>query len=261
MELTFCPLYSGSSGNALYCGYGDTRLLIDAGLSGKTVLGALSSIGINPGTLSGILITHEHSDHVSGAGVLARKLGIPIYANAGTWAAMEGKIGHIDSRQRRVFCTGEDFYMDDINIMPFKTPHDAAESVGFYLESHGRSVCVATDIGHMTEAIYDYLKQADIVLLESNHDREMLRSCSYAPSLKKRIAGKDGHLSNDECAKTLLRLCAEGVKTAILGHLSGEANTPDTALRASEALLAESGERMRLSVALRREIGRMCRVL
>lgn len=131
--MIFCPLYSGSSGNALFVQYGQTRLLIDAGKPGKTLTEALRSIGVEPQSLSGILITHEHSDHISGAGVMARKYRLPIYATPGTWRAMEKKIGVVPPELKVTFNKGQDFYMGDIGVVPFAIPHDAADPVGFRL--------------------------------------------------------------------------------------------------------------------------------
>ena len=148
MDMYFCPLYSGSSGNALFCQYGETRLLIDAGKSGKTIEDALASIGADIRTISGVLITHEHSDHISGAGVLARKYHLPIYATRETWWAMKDKIGKIPPDTMREIEAGRDFWLGDIGVVPFSIPHDAADPVGFRL--YGGSLSVSTAKRYMS---------------------------------------------------------------------------------------------------------------
>ena len=260
MEMYFCPLFSGSSGNALFCQYGDTRLLIDAGKPGRPIEEALRSIGVAPETLSGILVTHEHSDHIAGVGVLARRFSLPVYATPGTWMAMEGKIGKIPGQLRREFYVGRDFWLGDIGVVPFGIPHDAADPVGFRLYGGSLSVSTATDLGHFSREVYDQIAGSSLILLESNHDPEMLRmNPHYNTVLKARILGDRGHLSNEICARALISLVAAGTGTVLLGHLSGENNTPELAMRVSrEALAAEGilpGRDMTLDVALRDTTG------
>lgn len=260
MEMYFCPLFSGSSGNALFCQYGNTRLLIDAGKPGRQLEEAMGSIGVDPGTLSGILITHEHSDHIHGAGILSRKYHLPLYATPGTWAAMEGKIGKIQPEFRREIQAERDFYLGEIGVVPFPIPHDAADPVGFRLYGGSLSVSTATDLGHFSRYVYDQIAGSDLILLESNHDPDMLRANPhYNAMLKARILGDHGHLSNESCAEALLRLVAAGTGTVLLGHLSGENNTPELARRVSTEILARegitAGRDMRLDVALRDRTG------
>ncbi len=261
MEMYFCPLFSGSSGNALFCQYGNTRLLIDAGKPGKAVAEALASIGVKPETISGVLITHEHSDHIAGAGVLSRKYEWPLYATPGTWRGIGDKIGKVDPELKREIAPGREFFLGDIGVAPFAIPHDAAQPVGFRLWGGGSvSIATATDLGVFTDAVYDRIAGSSLVLLESNHDPEMLRSNPhYAPALKQRILSDRGHLSNDACAAALLRLIAGGTGSVILGHLSGENNTPGLARRVSETALNREGilpgRDVGLQVALRDEVG------
>ena len=260
MEMYFCPLFSGSSGNALFCQYGSTRLIIDAGKPGRQMEEALRSIGVDPGTLAGVLITHEHSDHIYGAGVLARKYGLPLYATPGTWAAMEGKLGKVDGGLRREIQAGQDFYLGDLGVVPFPIPHDAADPVGFRLYGGNLSISTATDLGHFSEYVYGQIAGSDLVLLESNHDRDMLRANPhYNARLKARILGQYGHLSNESCAEALLKLIRSGTGTVLLGHLSGENNTPELARAVSTGALAREGIRagrdIRLEVALRDRTG------
>ena len=260
MDLFFCSLFSGSSGNALFCQYGNTRLLIDAGKPGRAVEEALRGIGVAPDTLSGILVTHEHSDHIQGVGVLARRFSLPIYATPGTWTGMEGKVGKIPWNLRREFCVGRDFYLGDIGVVPFGIPHDAADPVGFRLYGGRLSVSTATDLGHFSRAVFDQIAGSSLILLESNHDPDMLRANPhYSAPLKRRILGDHGHLSNASCAAALKHLIAAGTGTVLLGHLSGENNTPALAMEVSRAALAEEdiviGRDVNLSVAMREQTG------
>lgn len=230
MEMTFCPLFSGSSGNALYVATERTRLLVDAGLPGKAVIEALVSIGVNPASLSAILITHEHTDHTKGAGVLSRKFDLPIYATPGTWYAMERAIGPVSQRNRREFSPETDFYVDEIGVTPFSIPHDAAEPVGYRLNHGMFSVATATDMGVVRKTVLEQLSGVDLLLLESNHDPEMLkRNPRYSQTLKKRILSNKGHLSNEACAQAVLNLIDTGVRHVVLGHLSAENNLPELA--------------------------------
>lgn len=242
MKLTFCPLFSGSSGNALLVCGGNTRLLIDCGMTGKQICGALESVGASPDTLDAILITHEHSDHVKGAGVMSRKYHLPVYANEPTWNAMAKCVGEIGHDNVRFFESGTDLLLGDLCVYSFQTPHDAAESVGFRVSYGNRSIAVATDMGHMLKRVFEEIRTADLVLLESNHDPRMLmENPHYSSALKRRILGNQGHLCNEVCAKTLVKLCESGVKRAILGHLSGENNTPQLAMDTALEILTDSG--------------------
>ena len=221
MEMYFCPLYSGSSGNALFVQYGNTRLLVDAGKTGQQLTEALGRIGVAPETLSGILITHEHSDHIAGVGVMARRYRLPVFATGGTWAAMEAKVGKIGPGLRQEIQAGRDFYLGDIGVVPFPIPHDAADPVGFRLYGGKLSVATATDLGHFSRYVYDEIAGSDLILLESNHDPEMLRANPrYSGWLKQRILGERGHLSNQACAEALLRLTAAGTGTRSDEHTS-----------------------------------------
>lgn len=259
-EMYFCPLFSGSSGNALFCQYGNTRLLIDAGKPGRQIEEALRSIGVDPATLSGVLITHEHSDHIHGAGIISRKYHLPLFATSGTWAAMAGKIGKIAPEFRQEIQAGRDFYLGEIGVAPFPIPHDAADPVGFRLYGGSLSIATATDLGHFSRFVYDQIAGSDLILLESNHDPDMLRANPhYNMQLKTRILGDHGHLSNEACSEALVHLIAAGTGTVLLGHLSGENNTPELARQVSIQALAregiQPGRDVQLDVALRDHTG------
>ena len=260
MDLIFCPLYSGSSGNALFVQYGGTRLLVDAGKPGRTVEDALRFIGVEPESLNGILLTHEHSDHISGVGVLSRRWKLPVYATPGTWRGIGSKIGKLPDGMKRTFDRDADFYVGDLGVTPFAIPHDAAEPCGFRLWGGGVSLSTATDIGHYTESVHSAISGSDLILLERNHDPDMLR-CNphYSAALKRRILSNHGHLSNEACAEAIVRLAEAGTRSLILGHLSGENNTPSLALTTSENRVELEGMRLgediRIDLAWRDRVG------
>lgn len=255
MELRFCPLFSGSSGNALYLGCGDTHLLIDAGMSGAKITAEMERVGIHPSLLSGILVTHEHQDHIAGVGVLSRRYHLPIYANEATWDAMREKLGAIHENNVRVFETGANFHIGPIDVTPFSIPHDAADPVGYSFIAGRSKLSVATDLGAVKESWLKHVEESDLVLLESNHDLDMLKAGRYPYELKRRIMGRKGHLSNDDAGRAAVELTRRGVRVIILGHLSGENNFPELAYQSvccalqSEGI--EPGRDVALSVASR----------
>ena len=260
MQMTFCPLFSGSSGNSTYVEAGDTRILIDAGLTGKAVTEALASIRVLPESLNGILITHEHSDHVKAAGILSRKYRIPIYANEPTWNAMAKGLGDVHPSLRRVFDTDNDFFIGEMSVSPFSIPHDAAQPVGYRVFAGGRSIATATDMGYLHKEVLKRIAGSDIVLLESNHDPDMLlQNPRYSQTLKNRILGRHGHLSNDMCAEGIMKLYETGVRHVVLGHLSAENNTPELALETAVRTCCEHGicvgEELFIDMAWRDRVG------
>ncbi|MBQ9264619.1 MAG: MBL fold metallo-hydrolase [Clostridia bacterium] len=251
MRFTFCPLFSGSSGNALFIGAGDTRILIDAGMPGKAIERALNEIGILPETLTAIAVTHEHSDHVKGVGIMSRKYHLPVYANERTWNAMARNVGEIAPRNRRMFTDEEDFYIGDLALYPFSIPHDAADPVGYRVYYGGRSVATATDMGYVKKSVLKTLSGVDVLLLESNHDPDLLmQNPHYSLYLKQRILGNHGHLSNATSAEALVALYETGVRQVLLGHLSGENNTPELALSTATERLVKEGVRLNEDIGL-----------
>lgn len=242
MKFQLCSLNSGSCGNATYIAAGDTRLLVDAGLSGKAITQALAQIGVMPEMLSGILVSHEHIDHVRGIGVLARRYHLPVYANYRTWQAMYRLIGEVPAAQRRIFESEQDFFIQDLNILPFVIPHDTPEPVAFRVHHGNHSVAVATDMGCVPKRVLKHLAGTDLVLLESNHDPDMLEHNERYPlMLKRRIMGTNGHLSNQDCGETLIKLSDSGVRYALLGHLSQDNNTPEMAIQTVTETLIKGG--------------------
>ena len=250
MQYRFSPLFSGSNGNSILVEMDDTHILIDAGVSGSRIVHALETQGVTPGMIDGILITHEHSDHVQGAGILSRKYDIPLYATRGTWAAIAARMGRLSPSNVRELRAFEDFYIGRMSVMPFPLPHDAAEPVGYCVACGGRRVAVATDIGHIKGDWLEAIVKCDLVLLESNHDVNMLKAGRYPYELKRRILGNFGHLSNEAAGHVAVKLAESGVGHIVLGHLSGENNFPELALRTVMDALEAEGFRPGVDVGL-----------
>lgn len=230
--MDFCSIASGSSGNCIFVGTDHTSVLIDAGISGKKVTEGLRSIDRKPEELDAILITHEHSDHIKGLGVLARKYGIPVYSSAGTKNAMlsQKMLGKVDESLFHEIVPDTCFGIGDIFVQPFRVSHDAAEPVAYRFCCGEKSVAVATDLGFYDDYIVDHLKNLDAVLLESNHDINMLQVGAYPYYLKQRILGRRGHLSNENAGRLLGEILHDNMKAVMLGHLSKENNYEALAL-------------------------------
>ena len=224
--MRLCSIASGSSGNCIYVGSNTTNLLIDTGISGKKVEFGLNSLDLTTKDLDGIFVTHEHSDHIKGLGVIARKCGVPIYATSGTIKAMEesGSLGKLPEGIFHEIQGDREYQIGDLTVHPFHISHDAAEPVGYRVNQGEHSVGIATDMGVYDEYIVDNLKGLDALLLEANHDVNMLQVGSYPYYLKRRILGERGHLSNETAGKLLCRLLHDGMKDILLGHLSKENN-------------------------------------
>ena len=225
--MIFCPLYSGSSGNSIFVSSEKTKLLIDAGLPGKSIESAMNLIGHTAADVDGIFITHEHGDHVKGVGVLSRKYDIPIYTNEATWNAIRGSIGKVKDHNIKII--EESVSINDMEIRSFGISHDAACPRGYSITDGNKKACVATDLGFFSQEVRRNIEDADIVLLECNHDIEMLKFGPYPYSLKRRILSDVGHLSNDDCGKAIVSITNSKFKNIILGHLSKTNNYPDLA--------------------------------
>ena len=222
---------SGSSGNCIYVGSDNTHLLIDTGIAYKRIEAGLNDIGLKGQDLKGILVTHEHSDHVCGLGVLARKLGIPMYGSQGTIEALKKNhaLGKVDESLYRVIRAEEDFMLGDLLVRPFANTHDAAQPLGYRVEQGNRSVAVCTDLGNYSQYTVSKLQGLDAILLESNHDVRMLQVGPYPYALKQRILSDYGHLSNEASGRLLCELLHDNMKYIMLGHLSKENNLPELA--------------------------------
>jgi phosphoribosyl 1,2-cyclic phosphodiesterase len=225
-------LQSGSSGNCVFVRSGDTRLLFDAGISGSKAQSRLAACGYDIRSCDALILSHEHSDHISGVGVFHRKFGLPVYANQRTWNATQSRsaTGCIGSPNH--FVSGESFQIGCLRIDPIRTPHDAVEGVCFVIEDSksGERFGLLTDLGHAFDGLAEVISSLDAVLLESNYDDRMLRHGPYPRYLKERIAGKAGHISNDDSAELLDAAQSDQLQWACLGHLSAHNNSPDIAL-------------------------------
>ena len=206
----------------------------------RTITGALCQIGASPESIDALVITHEHSDHIRGVGIFARRYKTPIYANARTWEAMQPDVGEIPAGCIRIFETGRDFYIKDMNVLPFKTPHDAAESVGYCFQCREGKVGLMTDIGHITQGIVNNLKGSSFLLLESNYDKDMLLNGRYPQFLKERIAAPNGHLSNAECKNLLEKVISPALKCVMIGHISEENNRHALAIDCAKKALFDT---------------------
>lgn len=229
--MQLCSIVSGSSGNCIYAGSDNTHLIIDAGISGKRVENGLNEIDLSTKDINGILVTHEHSDHIAGLGVLARRYSIPIYATAGTINAIlcTKSLGKIDTSLLHEVSEDVDFEIGDIKVHPISISHDAAQPVAYRLNSGKKSVAVMTDLGYFNDYIVENLIGLDALLLESNHDIRMLETGPYPYPLKQRILGNRGHLSNENAGRLLNRVLNDNIKKVFLGHLSQENNMAELA--------------------------------
>lgn len=241
MGIKFCSLSSGSTGNCQYIETKNTRILVDGGFSGKKIESLLSSIGVCPSSLDGILVTHEHIDHVKGVGVFSRRYNLPIFANSNTWKGMEGTIGKIKGENIKTFVTGDYFDIKDISINPIKVFHDALEPVGFVLYINKVKISIITDTGLINEDIKDKIKDSSLYFMESNHDIEMLKEGSYPWALKQRILSPNGHLSNDDAGKALGQVISGKGEIILLAHLSQDNNTPYLAAETVKHIIAKQG--------------------
>lgn len=259
MTLKFCSFASGSSGNCYLVRDEKTAIIIDAGISGKKIFEGLEASGTPKEMVEAVLITHEHIDHVKSIPILSKKLpNGAVYANEATWKAIERPVAE---EKRRTFVTMEDFYIGDFIVRAFPLSHDAAEPVGFSLYHGDRQISLLTDSGCVEEEIYEEISQADLLVLEANHEEEMLLFGRYPYALKKRILGDSGHLSNVTAGKCLCRIVNEKPKKrrVILGHMSRENNTPEVAMQAVVNTLEEMGiyvgGNLLVEIAARESIG------
>jgi len=239
-------LASGSRGNCAIVASTRTRILVDAGISCRETFKRMKSQGEDPHTLSAVLITHEHSDHIYGLATLARRLQIPIFMTGATHAAwaramrnQNGERPHLDRLER--FESGHRFQVGDIEVKPFTIPHDAADPVGFTFRVEGVKVSLATDLGYLPANVRDHLRGSDILIMESNHDVEMLRVGPYPWSVKQRVASNVGHLSNEKLAHFFANDYDNSAAFVVLAHLSEQNNHPEIARREAEQALAQRG--------------------
>lgn len=247
-------LSSGSDGNLTYIETDNTKILVDDGLSCKETQNRLSLIGVDGNQIDGIVITHEHKDHIKGVDVFSRKYNIPIYAHDEVWAGLYDKLPKVDDKNKKIFT--DTFGIKDLVITPVEVPHDV-KCFGFSISENDKKISILTDLGHTEDRILNSVKGSQLVYVEANHDINMLKNCEKYPlTLKMRIAGKNGHLSNDASAEFIEKLVTSGTRQIVLAHLSKENNTPELAFNYISSKLADKdlieGEMFKIDVALTR---------
>lgn len=263
--MRLCSIASGSSGNCIYIGSEETHVLVDAGISCKRIEAGLKKAELTGKDISGLFITHEHSDHIQGLGVLTRRYGIPIYATRGTIEGILQGVKNLGEIKEELFHevnVDEDFQLGDLTIHPFRISHDAKEPCGYRFESEGRKAAIATDMGTFNPYIVENLQGMNAVLLEANHDVRMLQAGPYTYALKQRILSDRGHLSNDNTGLLLNKILHDDLKHILLGHLSKENNMPELAfetvkLEINAADTPYRAEKLDLRVASRNEVGEL----
>ncbi len=240
MSVQFTILGSGSGGNCAYLETPGARLLIDAGFSGRQIRQRLATLGRSPETLTGILVTHEHSDHVQGLGVISSKLDIPVYLNRFTREATEA--AQKCRLKAAIFETGASFEIGDVTVDTFPVPHDASDPVGFLFRTPFGNVGFLTDLGHATKLVIERVRPSNILVLEANHDLKLLQEDTKRPwPTKQRILSRHGHLSNDAAADVAAELASPHLQRIYLGHLSRDCNRPELAMKAVGGRLKSIG--------------------
>jgi len=257
--MKFCVLGSGSKGNATYLESDGTSILIDAGMSGKELDKRLSAIGVELSTIDAILVTHEHNDHIQGVGVLSRRSGIPVYANPATFTAAAKIVNRLFSYNE--FETGGTFYFRNLEIHPFSISHDTEDPVGFRISDGDIAFGYCTDTGKVSQLMLHRLAACQALVLESNHDIDMLQNGTYPPYLKQRIRSGHGHLDNAQTAVFLKELLHEKLQHVVLAHLSEENNDPEIVFHTAAEVLNNSPqyreEAIQISVACQGRVGQL----
>jgi phosphoribosyl 1,2-cyclic phosphodiesterase len=238
--MRFSVLGSGSRGNAVFIEHGKTGLLIDAGFSGKEIAARLKSIGRDLGDVQAICLTHEHRDHISGVGVISRKCNVPVFANPATFSAGEELLGKLCARKE--FETGTPVEIGDLLVRSFRVSHDTADPVGFVVSDGQRSLGYCTDTGRVSHLMAKRLGACNALILEFNHNLDMLKNGPYPLQLQQRVRSNMGHLSNEDAAAFLAQIMGEHLQIVVLAHLSETNNTPMLASKAAMAAVREWGE-------------------
>lgn len=240
-------LGSGSKGNAIFLETDSIKLLIDAGFSGKKIEELLKSIGENIEEIEGILITHEHSDHIQGAGIISRKYNIPIYITKESYESCSLKIGKISNEN--LYFLEEEFYFNTTKIITFDVMHDAERTIGFRIEeSSGSKIGIATDLGYIDNTVREAFKNVNVMIIESNYDYHKLMECEYPWDLKARVKGRNGHLSNNDCARFVKEMSHKNLKKVFLAHISKDSNNPKIALETVLDELKRDGKNILVEV-------------
>ena len=242
-----CPLSSGSKGNLIFVGSSTTKLLFDVGLSLKQIKEKLSEIDLTIDDIDGVVISHEHSDHIKGLEQIAKHTDIPVLCNGDTAKAI---CQMIDTRPNfKIFSTGEKFSFHDIDILPFSIQHDTLDPVAFMLTFDDIKIGICTDLGFASNLVAHHLKNCDYLYIEANHEESMVHACARPLIYKKRVLGRQGHLSNKGCAELLTKIYHKDLKHVYLAHLSSECNTPDVALKTVNDHLKHHNIELPLSIA------------
>lgn len=250
----FCPLASGSKGNCVYLGTDRTKILIDAGMSGKAIQTRLNEINVDLADIDAILITHEHTDHILGLKTLAYKMGIPVFANHETAKGIVEAFH--DCPKFKIFSTGESFEFGDLEIHPFSIQHDTLDPVAFTIRTGSLKLGFCTDLGFATTLVQSKLKECDYLYLEANHQPSMVHASSRPMIYKQRVLSRSGHLSNEACGTLLTQVFSPKLKHVHLAHLSQECNSHETALQVVRSILEEKGIQLELCVAPQEKISR-----
>lgn len=243
----FCPLASGSKGNCVYFGTEQTKILIDAGISGRAIQTRLNEINVDLSEIDAILITHDHLDHIQGLKTLAYKKGIPVFANHETAKGIVETFH--DCPKFKIFSTGETFEFKDLEIHPFSIQHDTLDPVGFTIRTNDLKIGFCTDLGFTTSLVQAKLKDCDYLYIESNHEPSMVYASSRPMVYKQRVLSRSGHLSNEACGQLLTHVYHPNLKHVHLAHLSSECNSPEVALKVIKEILDKHGIRLDMTVA------------
>jgi len=243
--MRFAVLASGSSGNACYVESAESRILIDAGLSGEELIRRMTETGIDPGRLDALILTHEHTDHIRGAGPLARRFNLPVYLNRLTLRRAARALGNLE--RPVVFHTGQPIPIRGLCVETFTKCHDAADPIGIVIHADGARLGIITDLGRSTPVVEDRLRGCHALVVEFNHDETMLEQGPYPPELKRRIKGPEGHLSNGQAGDLLGTLSHDALRTVVLAHLSETNNQPEKAMEVSGKVLSGWGVKVLVS--------------
>jgi len=250
----FCPLASGSKGNCVYIGTDKVKILLDAGISAKSLQARLGELNVSITDIDAILITHDHMDHIQGLKTLAFKWNIPVFANHETAKGIVDTFH--DCPRFKIFSTGETFGYGDIEIHPFSIPHDTMDPVGFTMKIGNQKLGFCTDLGFATSLVQSQLLDCDYLYLESNHEPSMVHASSRDAVYKKRVLSRSGHLSNEDCGHLLKKVYSPRLKHVHLAHLSSECNSPETALNVVRNILAQNGINLEMCTAPQDKISR-----
>lgn len=250
----FCPLASGSKGNCIYLGTPHTKILIDAGISGRAIKNKLAEINVDLADIDAILITHDHSDHIQGLKILAYRMGIPVFANHETAKGIVHTFH--DCPKFKIFSTGETFEYADLEIHPFSVQHDTIDPVAFTIKTSHLKLGFCTDLGFVTSLVKNQLRECDYLYMEANHQPSMVHACPRPMVYKQRVLSHSGHLSNEACGDLLSHVAHSNLKHVHLAHLSSECNTPEKALSVIKEILEKRGIQLDMCIAPQSKISK-----